>query len=335
MDDRRFDSLTRALASGQNRRSVLKGLLGLGGVTLAGSVTAPAAGAARRPTPTPKPVSCPGQQHWNGSACVCPDGNTKCGPDCCPHGQAECCDNACCYGECYGEELCCPTGQLVCNGSCCAAGDDCIGGACQSCVPCGDQCCSAPNSQCCQSDEGSYCVAAGSTCCDSDSNCSSLTYCDGIVLHEFTCSQGVCVDNPQSCAGDDPCVTYECDSGRLMCVASTTLDCCRNNEECDAVDSCTPGVCSDTHTCNTVSSCTAQGGICCDGTCTSGAGCCTTDSECAQYDHCEGTYIMGYLCSDGGCVAHATACNPEGVCVKGTCDPTTLGCVFDYSGCLG
>ena len=31
MDDRRFDSLARSLASGASRRSVLKGLLGLGG----------------------------------------------------------------------------------------------------------------------------------------------------------------------------------------------------------------------------------------------------------------------------------------------------------------
>ena len=37
MDDRRFDSFAKALAEGKSRRTVLKGLLGLGGAALAGS----------------------------------------------------------------------------------------------------------------------------------------------------------------------------------------------------------------------------------------------------------------------------------------------------------
>ena len=54
MDDRRFDSLVKALAEGKNRRSVLKGLLGLGGAALVGSTVLEAdSEAARRPTPTP------------------------------------------------------------------------------------------------------------------------------------------------------------------------------------------------------------------------------------------------------------------------------------------
>ncbi len=38
MDDRQFDSLAKALAEGKSRRSVLKGLLGLGGAAVAGRV---------------------------------------------------------------------------------------------------------------------------------------------------------------------------------------------------------------------------------------------------------------------------------------------------------
>ena len=38
MDNKRFDSLTKALASGQSRRSVIKGLLGLGGAAAVATV---------------------------------------------------------------------------------------------------------------------------------------------------------------------------------------------------------------------------------------------------------------------------------------------------------
>src|SRR5689334_6521114 len=117
MDDRRFDHPVRSLANGGSRRTLIKGLLGLGGIAAVGSVALDdEVRAARRSTPTPKPPTCPGSQVWDGSACVCPSG-TQCGPDCCPAG-AQCCNSACCYGTCYGEELCCPTGQLVCNGTC-------------------------------------------------------------------------------------------------------------------------------------------------------------------------------------------------------------------------
>jgi hypothetical protein len=57
--------------------------------------------AARRPTPTPKPKSCPGDQIPINGQCVCnpeldPARPIKCGSDCCPT-LAECCDGACCY----------------------------------------------------------------------------------------------------------------------------------------------------------------------------------------------------------------------------------------------
>jgi hypothetical protein len=140
MEDRRFDALARALASGSSRRQLLKGVLGLGGVSF-GAAAMVSTGtreseAARRPTPTPRPVKCPGRQVPVDGVCRCPDGYTKCGPDCCPDGKAECCDNACCYGTCYGEELCCPTEHLVCEGECvaeCCTSLDCpIGWSCDS-----------------------------------------------------------------------------------------------------------------------------------------------------------------------------------------------------------
>ena len=125
MDDRRFDQLVKAVASGASRRSVLKGMLGLGGAALVGSAALDAdVDAARRPTPTPKPPTLSWAADSGGTGNVsasCPKapGPYKCGPDCCtgqvtdayprPAGHSECCDNACCFGTCYGEELCCPT----------------------------------------------------------------------------------------------------------------------------------------------------------------------------------------------------------------------------------
>ncbi len=125
MDGPRFDRMTRDLGRGASRRTVLKGLFGIGGAAMVAELAFDDAESARRPTPTPKPPptpSCSAEQ--------------QCGPDCCLPGQSECCDNACCFGECYGEELCCPTGRVVCNGStCCAQGEFCIDGVCARTPP--------------------------------------------------------------------------------------------------------------------------------------------------------------------------------------------------------
>lgn len=196
MDDRRFDALARSLASASNRRQVLKGLLGLGGVTAAGAI-APGADAARRPAPTPKPPSCPGQQTWQNGACTCPPNTTGCGPDCCPAG-AQCCDNACCYGLCYGEELCCPSSQEWCDvtGECCPPGAICCPGVG----------CRAPEDCCLPSCDGSTCGSDG---------------CDG------TCS----------CAGDRICSRESCvcPSGTMECPDGLCKQCCEfsnQSEEC-------------------------------------------------------------------------------------------------------
>ena len=124
MDDRRFDSLVRALAEGKSRRSVLKGLLGLGGAALVGSAALDGdADAARRPTPTPTPVQLSRQANRGQWRSVRLRGPTGAWSEqmrsrllhrevtdslSAPAGHSECCDNACCFGTCYGEELCCP-----------------------------------------------------------------------------------------------------------------------------------------------------------------------------------------------------------------------------------
>jgi hypothetical protein len=168
MDDRRFDHLSRALASSRSRRQVLKSLLGFGAATVAGGLGSGSANAARRPTPTPKPATCPGLQVSSGSGCVCPEGRSVCGPDCCDT-PAACCDNACCPDGtvCIGEELCCPA-EAMCGGVCCLNGR-CFGGVCcDAAFVCGDTCCNAPGFQCCDS--------SCKQCC-SDAHCASTEYC--------------------------------------------------------------------------------------------------------------------------------------------------------------
>ena len=143
MDNKRFDSLTKALASGQSRRSVIKGLLGLGGAAAVSTVVTDAADARRssitlalRPRPTTtraapcRPGFAPCTTNVTGCCAVC-SGNTPvtCGLECCASDD-QCCDGECCGGDqlCVAkvldcsnsrcEEICCDEDQ-ICDGRCC------------------------------------------------------------------------------------------------------------------------------------------------------------------------------------------------------------------------
>lgn len=248
MDDRRFDSLARSLASCRSRRQVLRGVLGIGGGALA-TATGHSADAARRQTPTPRPASCPGNQYWDGSTCICPDDYQICGPACCPNGQAECCDGACCYGSCYGEELCCPAGNILCDGACqpweCCNGSDCPSGSCTTdhvcCVQecdgmswggsdgCGGICACAPGLLSC---ENGTCGA----CC-SDSELASEQCVDLHPRSDAACWQ--CASNTcQARPGGTPCdigycswegdgFCHSCARGSDIC--SIQFDCCKGD----------------------------------------------------------------------------------------------------------
>ena len=263
MDNRRFDALARGLAMASNRRQVLKGLLGIGGAITATSIES--AQAARRPSPTPRPVTCPGEQTWKNSQCVCPDGKVKCGPDCCAPGVSECCDNACCFGECYGEELCCPTGSIACNGQCqdweCCTDLDCPGTEicdgdthmCQ-CVPncadrtCGDDGCDAVCGTC---PEGQVCFEGGCVCatgtrfcegqcrdwqCCTDLDCPESETCDS-ETHSCqcapdcdgkTCGPDGCGGTCGECGAQQTCSNGNCvcPSGLFLCADGACRQCC-------------------------------------------------------------------------------------------------------------
>ena len=141
MNHRRFDELTRDLASGYSRRAVMRGLLGLGGAAFAGGALAGSADAARRgfsgpKLPTPPPCT--------GGLCGDPC-------DACAENQA-CFENEC-FTRCAQPSLECSCGDCVVLGGTglelCAT---VIGGFCASTTDCQQQhgtgwvC--ADNSQC-------------------------------------------------------------------------------------------------------------------------------------------------------------------------------------------
>lgn len=302
MDDRRFDSLTKAFASGTSRRTLFKGLLGLGGATIVGgALTEDQADAQRRPTPTPRPVTCPGRQTWNGTACVCP-GNApdKCGPDCCTEsvtppntaGYSECCDNACCFGHCYGEELCCDYPLVFCEAQneCCRPGmNQCCGseGCCDhACCPTtsGNQCCEGATPKCCG---GDACIPADGCCSDAE--------CGGGCR---SCINHICVNDDSKCPGGT--------AGCMDCVNGT---CQQNNANCDDGVVCTDNICGTDGVCTYPFDCT------------NGANCCVADPGSCQVGSCNSDTrqcVYTANCTNGG----ATVCCPQGQ----ECDASTGGC---------
>jgi hypothetical protein len=228
VENRRFDSLARSLASGASRRSVLKGLLGLGGAAVAGGVLRDeAADAARRPTPTPKPVTCPGRQTWNGSQCVCPgDAPYKCGSDCCT-GEAddpsspthsECCDNACCFGTCYGEELCCPTNWRS-----------------------GEQ---PPTHQVCTSANGVECCPYDDRCCEVDGCCDTVCWGGQDGISNCCPPEAYCPgdDSPDICCTNDFICCGTGTSGNICRDPNIANGCCTDSD-CTSGETCQLNVC--------------------------------------------------------------------------------------------
>ncbi len=132
MDDRRFDDVIRALGSGASRRTVLRGLLGLGAGAATASVASERASAARRgfagPTfPTPDPTPTPPPCAQIGDAC-----------------GAGCCSGNCCDGTCLVDGACCTDGD-------CPAGGDCTHPVCSAdhvCETAPDPACAPDCSSC-------------------------------------------------------------------------------------------------------------------------------------------------------------------------------------------
>ncbi len=140
MDDKRFDCLTRALASGQSRRSIIKGFLGLGAAVAVSNAVVDPADARRSSISTTPPATTPAPTTSSPPPCA----GTQCGFECCDSPD-QCCDGECCaLGDvCVGEELCCPSARAcssIASGCCPADQRCCSQGGTESCLG-ADLCC--------------------------------------------------------------------------------------------------------------------------------------------------------------------------------------------------
>ncbi len=357
MDDRRFDQLVKAAASGASRRSLLKGMLGLGGAVVAGGVALERdADAAKRPTPTPTPIRCPGRQTPVGGVCTCPGAvPNKCGPDCCtgkttdPYprlaGHSECCDNACCFGTCYGEELCCPTnlgaggsGPLAefCPGGpgsvslCCTNGTSCCGGGTNQneCVDLsGDGCCSSGD---CGLSEGACsveCVAGqcipeycyeGTICCQGE--CVSSSEFDACPTDPNGCCSR---EESEACCGAAGCCRGDLCNEIIGVCCSEGEQACGLGEDacCGAAETCCNRVCCGAGQCTTAFRCCAGSDVAC------GLDCCSADRCVEGQGCCPENYVA---CGGSCCSSSVYYCNDQEQC---ECLPGTEACSGLPGGC--
>ncbi|MCA9859779.1 MAG: hypothetical protein KC438_08660, partial [Thermomicrobiales bacterium] len=335
MDNRRFDSLVKGLAAGASRRTLIKGVLGLGGgVALGGTLLESGTEAAARPTPTPKPVRCPGNQIVVNGQCTCPAGLSACGPDCCntsvPKGTqpySECCDNACCFGHCYGEELCCPWPRVFCevNQECCSGEQNqCCGS--EGC--CATACCPAADGSalCCEGDTPKCC--AGDTCIP-ESGCCSDEECPGCQ----TCQGHICVDDNTQCAG---------------CLDCANAQCVTNNANCADGNACTQDICATDGNCSnpfycSSDSCCDDGNACTHNVCDTGSGVCSYNFDCRLGSGCCNGNPAGPDCNSAGqcftnCSDIGESCSSR-PCCSGDCWDVGAGdicfvCFPDGTPCL-
>ena len=174
MDGQRFDRLTRAFASGASRRSLLRGLLGIGGAAAVAAVVADDTDA-RRSSGSPPPNRITSTTTTTLPPCA----GARCGYDCCET-EAQCCDNECCpagydcltfhfpEGPFVEEETCCPT-ERVCDTEtikCCPEGQKCCDGECI-----------AANVCCTDADCGDPCLV-----CSDDGSCEAQVSLHGLLL---------------------------------------------------------------------------------------------------------------------------------------------------------
>jgi len=217
MDGQRFDRLTRALASGASRRSVLGALVGaaLGGLA---TEAADARTIGTRPTIPPPPPPPP------------PTTTTTKAPPCAAGKEL-----------CPGGTLCCPTGTCARSGNsdiCCVPDGGFPGRA-----PCGLDCCNDPleccDGECCA--PGSVCLTVvfggetgdieEETCCPITQTCDGRC-CDGQCYIRLgssatgfarsCCPAGDTVCNGDCCTGQEICTTGPLPVCALPTTTSTT-----------------------------------------------------------------------------------------------------------------
>ena len=341
MDGNNFDELTRKLASGISRRSVLRGLVG-GAAALVGiksSVTL--AGKASKTTicHATSSASNPWVQITVNDNSLLPahyghgDFNVTGNPDvvCCRSQDCLQPDDPCLESVCVidstgtgkdglgGKSHCSPP-QPKDDGTVC---DDT--NACTSGTTCRAGVCTGGTATVCTALDA--CHVAG-TCnpktgvCDNPdaplgTSCDDNNLCNGIQ----TCTEGVCGGGtPLTCTTTNPCLTASCDpaKGCITTPKDKGTSCgdgnaCNGDEMCDGEGTCVPGTAV---VCDECKSCNAQSGIC---------------ENAHEGETCigDGNLCFGsHTCQSGTCTGNApVSCAALDQChVAGTCDPATGLC---------
>lgn len=246
MDDSRFDRLTRTLARGASRRTVLKtlagSLLGLGVVSSAQAETLCGGPGVHCVIDD---ECCLGS--CENRRCACPFGQRFCDDvcaECCYDG--DCLDNGRCEaGSCVstcltaGQDGCadatpCCAGHACCGGTCLAGADCCTA---QGGAACGDACCGGATPRCCQ--DGT-CIPDGGCCGDGDCAGSAEPCRQGVCQPDHTC--GVQVTVGASCASGDACTTGATCQSDGTCGSGTAVTCddglACTTDSCDAGTGC-------------------------------------------------------------------------------------------------
>lgn len=270
MDERRFDTLTKQMASGASRRGVLRGLAGAAAAALVGAARGTRATAQESGFAPGSSCTDSGQCSQVGGTVFCADnGYTDDGALNCCRGQGGACSDVtfgadCCSGLYCRDGVCTDlsvTGDLP-LGSFCSESAECS--QADGAAVCGDNGVEADGARNCCREAGGAC-ADDSVCCGgavcSDGTCGDAEFGDVAAGKMCTataqCSQAVgatiCGDNGSA------------EEGSLACCRLETVACAQSAECCAGM------ICGD----NGVS---VDGGLnCCapiGGTCASDFGCC-------------------------------------------------------------
>lgn len=209
MEHRAFDTLVKQLAQGSSRRSLLKGVLGLGGAAAAGTLLDAQADAARRgySGPFPKPTVIPGPPTCNDQNCY---GCRECvNGICTPNPQELCYDHTdqCLTSVCNPDGGCSYPFDCRVNDGCCGYGHLCNQSSgqceCDASLCCGVDC---PG---CQECENGACVRKPENCYDHTDQClASVCNADGGCSYPFDCrvKDGCCKTGETCSSSDGQCV---------------------------------------------------------------------------------------------------------------------------------
>lgn len=334
MDGNRFDNFTRLLSSGTSRRSILKGLLGLGGAAATGSMLSENLDArtigtrptippptTRPPAPptTTTPAPCPGQEQCPNSTLCCPTGT------CARSGnQAICCDGTAGHGDTVCGFECCDDPLECCDSECCPSGSLCMARVYNRSD-------NGYEEHCCPTD-----LTCDGGCCDGD--CYNPVGPE-LVLNGFPISLAMferecCPPSGSVCQGTANAVC--CDDLTEQCCVNTAgvavcapIEGCCEDIECLPLppnsDDCTTAVCGEDHRCQYPS-------------CPDGQQCCVNAPEPICLDvSVEGVCCTTPHCENGCEVCEATICVP--LCVDDECcmaatDPAEWYCLDDGGCCF-